>query len=219
MAPSKRDDHLEENEAKQDLFKNVKFEGKIPENFLSFKHLERDYGIGMKDLINTGVSFDNSDCVIKGLKKGKVAIFFSPDFVDDLRNSVKDEKIGSNFVSESFLSKCVERKGMFQKGWIKRYRTEDPDVTPPGKGWAVFGKKEDYHGPATYFYPRAFIKAKLKMSVAPADAQTLYEINQSGNLKLKDEAQSIWGIRVDGIPRGPDSYYLQKDVIKKYYLM
>ena len=92
-------------------------------------------------------------------------------------------------------------------------------MTPPGKGWAVFGKKEGYHGPATYFYPRAFIKAKLKMAVAPAEAQTLYEINQSGNLKLKDEAQSIWGIRADGIPRGPDSYYLQKDVIKKYYLM
>ena len=70
MAPSKRDDHLEENEAKQNILKNVRFEGKIPETFVSFKHLERDYGIGMKDLMNTGVSFDNSDCVIKELKKG-----------------------------------------------------------------------------------------------------------------------------------------------------
>ena len=45
-------------------------------------------------------------------------------------------------MSESFLSKCVERKGYCDKGWVKLYRNEDPDITPPGKGWAVFGKKE-----------------------------------------------------------------------------
>ena len=55
---------------------------------------------------------------------------------------MKDDKIGPGYVSESFLSKCVERKGYCDKGWVKLYRNQDPDVTPPGKGWAVFGKKE-----------------------------------------------------------------------------
>ena len=91
---------------------------------------------------SSGLSFEDSNCVVKGKKKGKESIFFSPDFVDTLRNSAIEEKIDSSFVSESFLSKCVERKGLYAKGWIQRYRIEDPDVTPPGKGWAVFGKKE-----------------------------------------------------------------------------
>jgi hypothetical protein len=33
----------------------------------------------------TGLSFDNTDNVMMGVKKGKKAIFFSPDFVDTVR--------------------------------------------------------------------------------------------------------------------------------------
>jgi hypothetical protein len=58
------------------------------------------------------------------------------------RATVQDDKIGPSFISEGFLSKCFERKGHFYKGWVKRYRDEDPDSTPAGKGWAVFGRKE-----------------------------------------------------------------------------
>ena len=58
------------------------------------------------------------------------------------RNSLKDEKIAASFVSEGFLAKCLERKDLYKKGKVREYRHEDPDFTPPGKGWAVFGKKE-----------------------------------------------------------------------------
>ena len=46
-------------------------------------------------------------------------------------------------MSERFLEKCLERKGHFRKGWVKSFRSSDPDAsTQPGKGWGVFGKKE-----------------------------------------------------------------------------
>ena len=58
------------------------------------------------------------------------------------RNSVQDERINANFIPEGFLARCLERRGFYPKGWVKRYRNEDPDVTPAGKGWGVFGQRE-----------------------------------------------------------------------------
>ena len=46
------------------------------------------------------------------------------------------------FLSERFLIKCLERKDVFGKDWVKSYRNEDPDASPPGLGWGVFGKKK-----------------------------------------------------------------------------
>ena len=63
------------------------------------------------------------------------------------------------------------------------------------------------------------MRAKLKMVVMPDDSKTLAEITQSGGLNLRDGAESTWGIRMDGIPKAPDNYYHQKDLIYEYHLM
>ena len=75
------------------------------------------------------------------------------------------------------------------------------------------------HGPAAAFYPRPFLKAKLEMTTVAPDAKTLAEINNCGGLRLKDGAESIRAVRIDGIPKAPDSYYLPKDIVNEYYLM
>ena len=192
----------------------------------------------------SGLSFDDSDEVVKGRRKGKLGIFFSPDFLDllrldllnvilliifDSRDSKQDEKIAATFISEGFLSKSFERKGLFNKGWVRSFRDVDPDTTPAGKGWAVYGRKEvlsymlflvfyfslqGYHGPPTFFYPRAFVRAKALVKVLPEEAKTQFEIDNSGDLKLKDGAQPIFGIRMDGIPKGPASYYHPRDIVR-----
>ena len=67
---------------------------------------------------------------------------------------------------------------------------------------------------AYLFLPHSFVRAKALVKVLPKDAKTLQEINNSGNLRLRDEAQPIHGIRLDGIPRGPDTYYHPRDISK-----
>ena len=44
-----------------------------------------NYIFVFQDLKSSGLPFDESDSVIKGLRKGKECIFFSPDFLDILR--------------------------------------------------------------------------------------------------------------------------------------
>ena len=52
------------------------------------------------------------------------------------------------------------------------------------------------------------------MMVLPENAKTLKEIHHSEGLRLRDGANSIYGIRVDGIPKAPDNYYLPRDISK-----
>ena len=48
MAPSSRKDHIDDCEDKRDIFQNVEFAARIPDSFVAFKHLEREYGISLK---------------------------------------------------------------------------------------------------------------------------------------------------------------------------
>ena len=72
-----------------------------------------------------------------------------------------------------------------------------------------------YHGPATYFYPRAFVRAKAKVQVVPATARTRDEIFAEPGLKLSAGASIIHGIRDDGVPRPPNDYINSSDIEKK----
>ena len=56
MAPSSRKDHIVASEVSQDIFKCVQFKTKIPDSFVAFKNLEREYGLTVQVLyikINT----------------------------------------------------------------------------------------------------------------------------------------------------------------------
>jgi hypothetical protein len=81
-------------------------------------------------------------------------------------------------------------------------------------GKIIYWLFQGYHGPPTFFYPAAFVRAKTLVKVLPKEAKTLNEIKNSGDLRLRDEAQPIHGIRLDGIPKGPDTYYHPRDIAK-----
>jgi hypothetical protein len=52
--------------------------------------------------------------------------------------------------------------------------------------------------------------------VVAEDARTMREVAQSGDMKLKDGANPVplFGIRLDGVPKAPDNYYLTSDIAK-----
>ena len=52
------------------------------------------------------------------------------------------------------------------------------------------------------------------MMVVSHDAMTENEVAHTKGKKLKDEAMAVYGIRDDGVPRGPDNYYLASDIIQ-----
>ena len=77
----------------------------------------------------------------------------------------------------------------------------------------IFIFLQGYHGPPTFFYPKAFVRAKAGVNVVPAEAKTLSDIKQAGNCFIKEGAESVLALRMDGIPKAPDNYFLPRDII------
>ena len=73
---------------------------------------------------------------------------------------------------------------------------------------------QGYHGPPTNFYPRAFVRAKVKVQVVPATARTRDEIFAMPGWKVSAGAIIIHGIRDDGVPRPPADYINSSDIEK-----
>ena len=53
------------------------------------------------------------------------------------------------------------------------------------------------------------------VKVVPAEAMTLSEIKKAGNCSVKEGAESVLALRMDVIPKAPDSYFLPRDIIIK----
>ena len=52
------------------------------------------------------------------------------------------------------------------------------------------------------------------MMVVPPESMTLTEINTSPEHRFRDGAETVFGIRVDGISKAPDNYYVPRDIEK-----
>ena len=80
-------------------------------------HRSQNISTFFQDMKSSGLSFDDSDEVVKGSRKGKIGIFFSPNFLDILRldllklivltifvyrDSKHDEKNCCNFYLQGF---------------------------------------------------------------------------------------------------------------------
>ena len=98
MAPSTRKDNVDTVEEKEEMFRDLTITS-VPDAFISLKDVERVYGLSLQvflklvvpsvflssysqDLKMSGLLFSDEDEVVKGLRKGKSGIFFSPDFLD-----------------------------------------------------------------------------------------------------------------------------------------
>ena len=98
------------------------------------------------------------------------------------------------------LQRSLARVGLFSArkrlGFLYKIQINDNGITT----------LQGYHGPPTYFYPRAFVRAKVKVQVVPATARTRDEIYATPGWKLSAGATIIHGIRDDGVPRPPADY-------------
>ena len=66
-------------------------------------------------------------------------------------------------------------------------------------------------GPATFFYPKAFVRHKAKMEVLPRGSLTELEVAHYARGNLKAEAVAVYGIRPDQIG-APGQFYKPEDI-------
>ena len=83
MPSSNRTDQLEKAEAMSVLFQQATVAGSTPANLL--KIVNREHGISLKTIINSGLDLRDPEMLIKTLVKGKPSFKFSPAAVEYLR--------------------------------------------------------------------------------------------------------------------------------------
>ena len=85
MPSSNRTDQLEKAEAMSVLFQQATVAGSTPANFVPLKTVNREHGISLKTIINSGLDLRDPEMLIKTLVKGKPSFKFSPAAVEYLR--------------------------------------------------------------------------------------------------------------------------------------